>query len=145
MRVTFAHEGIEKVPGHFLEKNSVHWDSGPIPLIWDFQTEKLLGTASELRREENGELTAEIDVDTLDANARALFSDCGTTFFGQIDKDGWTQEDDTGLQRISDVKVRALVMSPNMPWRNPPIDGSATDVETEIENDSASAASTEAG
>lgn len=65
MRYRFAREGVLTVVGkHFFDPESIKWDpSRLIPVVWDNNfgnADAVMGTASEIRREDDGWLTAEI-------------------------------------------------------------------------------------
>lgn len=63
MRKIIAWEGREMVPGVIIEVGALTW-SEPLPIVWSFQHDlsNLLGTARDLRREEDGSITAELDI-----------------------------------------------------------------------------------
>lgn len=64
MRYRFAREGIQTKSGHFLEPEALVWEEKPILVVWgnDFSwPDNILGKATDLRREEDGWLTAEIE------------------------------------------------------------------------------------
>ena len=63
MRYRFAVEGIDTEIGNSLEVGSVKMDepSYPVTLGNNWQLDSVIGKATELRREDNGELTAEIE------------------------------------------------------------------------------------
>ena len=65
MRKIITWEGEEKVPGIIIEKGALTWGDDPIPVCWNFQydIENLLGNATDLRREDDGSITAEITFD----------------------------------------------------------------------------------
>lgn len=69
MRYRFAREGVlTVVNNHFFDPESIRWDSSKlIPVTWEnnfSDPEALMGAASDLRREDDGWLTAEIEWNT---------------------------------------------------------------------------------
>lgn len=121
MRKTIAIEGRSTVPEQFLEVGCLKWDEEkPTPIVWNFMFEKTLGWAKDFRREEDGTITAELDI--TDENAAALFEhgDIVATFYAdQLDIN--IIKDDDG-KRIShsykSARIRAisLVISGMVPW-----------------------------
>lgn len=64
MRYRFAREGVKTVGSKaFFEPESIKWDPDrPIPVTYsnDIRPENFIGSASDIRREEDGWITAEI-------------------------------------------------------------------------------------
>ena len=62
MREVIVYENAYHPALSFLELNSIKWTGEfPIPIAaWESNTHKLLGGASDIRRGEDGEITAEI-------------------------------------------------------------------------------------
>lgn len=64
MRYRFAHEEVETVLERRFEKDSIKWDDRPLPVTRSNNfgdPNDLIGTASDIRRESDGSLTAEIE------------------------------------------------------------------------------------
>lgn len=64
MRHKFAHEGIDTIIGQRWELGSIKFEEDAEYFVtWDnnFSVENIIGKASDIRREDDGTLTAEID------------------------------------------------------------------------------------
>lgn len=130
MRVPIAYEGKATINDQFLEVGCLQWEPDEeFPVVWDFNYAKIVGKAGSLQREDDGSVTALVDMDSLTDGARALFADVGTTLYAS----DVVARNVNGSMHIISARVRELSLTPNVPWRNPPIDGVGEGVETESE------------
>jgi hypothetical protein len=62
MRYRFAREGIDTIIGHHFSPGAIKFEDREYPVTWSnsFMAEDLIGAAKDLRREDDGTLTAEI-------------------------------------------------------------------------------------
>lgn len=111
MRKTISWEGEEKVPGVVLEKGSLQWSEDPIPLVWSFEqsVESVLGTASDLRREDDGRITAEV---TLSENLPNAQSTKNAIEHGDVVLTTWSNNlaeyNNNGVRRIRSATIRSV-------------------------------------
>lgn len=61
-RMTISWEGTEAVPGIIIQPGALRWEDEELPLCWNFDHNELLGVASDIRREDDGQITAEITI-----------------------------------------------------------------------------------
>ena len=62
MRYRFAREGIDTIIGNHLKPYSMLWEQAELPINYNanWTVEALIGVASDIRREDDGQLTAEV-------------------------------------------------------------------------------------
>ena len=62
MRYLFAREGVDTVINNHLRPGSLKWEEESLPITWQGRNtlQDIIGTATELRREDDGCLTAEV-------------------------------------------------------------------------------------
>lgn len=117
MRKVICYENALAVGNHFLLESSVQWDPEKrFPVVWNFSYElhSLLGWATELRREEDGSITAELEI-VDEANVKLIEDeDLPVTFEGNEVR----EEMHDGVREISNVKIRGIsvVLQPAVPW-----------------------------
>lgn len=113
MRKIIAWEGEEKIPGQVLETGALKWnDDKPIPVTKsaDWDVTSVIGTATDLRREDNHTITAEIELNEEFAPAIADMSFtvyCNQVKGSDVSKEPW---------RISSARIRAIFFAPTVPW-----------------------------
>lgn len=113
MRKIIAWEGEEKVPGQFLEVGSFKWGNEPIVVTknteWD--ADSVIGEATDLRREDNGSVTAEIK---LQEGFTILLDDLSFTVYcndlKSIGSRGFPPS------RLSSARIRAIFADTSVPW-----------------------------
>lgn len=66
MRYRFAREGIDTIIGNHLEPGALTWSEVGLPVSWNanWYSNNLIGMASDIRREDDGWLTAEVKWNT---------------------------------------------------------------------------------
>jgi hypothetical protein len=63
MRHTICHEDVEMVAGQFIAKDALRWEDEKITISWNFDFQQPpIGYASDFQREDDGAITAEIDL-----------------------------------------------------------------------------------
>lgn len=117
MRKPICYENALGVADHFLLEGSVKWEDGKkIPLVWNFgyDVNSLLGHAQDLQREEDGAITAELNIN--DLSVADLFKEdlIAATFQGSEVQ----EELCDGIRVFHNVLVRtvSLVSLPQVPW-----------------------------
>lgn len=114
MRKTIAREGEEWIPGQLLEVGSLKWGDEPIPVTksaeWD-DLESLIGTATDLRREDDESVTAEIELNEEFASAIADMS--FTVYCNEVKSIGPRE---VRPWRITSARIRAIFFAPTVPW-----------------------------
>lgn len=85
MRMVIAHEGVDL--GYFINKGALYWEEESFPVVTgvSFSVDRInhpIGTATELRREEDGKITAEISVPEYEES---------------VAREGWSFEDMFGF------------------------------------------------
>lgn len=108
MRQKIAHEGAEYVRGQVVEHGAFVWEEDiDLPVIFSNEwpgMEQMVGWASDIRREEDGVITAEIS--WIDQTYE------GTTVFcldAMI-----THEDD--LMVVRHARITRVFIAPDVPW-----------------------------
>lgn len=118
MRKIIAIEGRDTVPGQFLEPSCLKWNEGEVyPLVWNFSWERPpIGTATDIRREDDGTLTAELTITDEQALALMEHGDGSATFYANEVASTLVKNDQgevTGRRYIS-CQLRALSLVPQM-------------------------------
>jgi hypothetical protein len=119
VREIISWEGEEKLKGVLFEKGSLTWGDRDIPVFWDYDLSRPpLAFASDLKREGDGSVTAEINMtDTEDAKQAGpliVRGEAGCAILAnEIVK---TVED--GVQRVSSGSIKAIgvVSRNNLAW-----------------------------
>lgn len=120
MRYRFAREGITTVLDVHFEPGSLRWEEDKIPVTWQagMQIGDLLGTASDLQREDDGWLTAEF---TWNDNEKSVNLDAildkdvfMTVFCNEI-----VEQDrriSGRVRRVSSARLRHIFATIGNPW-----------------------------
>ena len=111
MRKRICYEDALVFGDQFLIEGSVNWDEdAQLPLVWDFgvDTKSLLGHATDLRREEDGAITAELTFQDPKNEALAEAEDLSATFFA----DEVGQETHDGVQVFYRLRLRKIAIVP---------------------------------
>lgn len=115
-RHIISREGVvEDFDKTLLEVGSLTWDEGRVPVGWEFKWDGqfLLGYAENLRREENGDITAEITF-----QERELEVHSGREFLGAtVYASSVVQKMSKGVRVISGAKVKGVAITMGVPWR----------------------------
>jgi len=119
MREIISWEGEEKLKGIFIEKDALTWDDKGIPVVWNYEMDRMpMGRATDIRREPDGSITAEITLndheDAVHAGPMLVLGDVGCAIWAnEIVK---TVED--GVQHVSHGNVKAIgvVLRDNLAW-----------------------------
>lgn len=113
MRKIIAWEGDEMVPGQILEINSLKWSNEPIPVTRhaDDWAQPPIGNAGDLRREDNGSITAEIElIEELDV----ILNDMSfTVYCNEVKALG---PRDVRPLRVTTARIRAIFSDTTVPW-----------------------------
>ena len=131
MRAVICYEGYDNDFGQFLMPGSLKWEEGKgYPVVWEYQfdsPESLLGTATDFRRSEDGEITAEITgdkiVETLNkANAdigRSSILESSSTHYGLTiyGNEVVKQKYDASFYIIDNLSLKACAIA-NVPWNS---------------------------
>jgi hypothetical protein len=89
-RYIICQEGKENVPGQFLLDGSMNWGEDKIWVSWNFNhQDPKIGYASDIRREEDGWITAEIE---LFEQYQSLIDVAGFTVFITKVEDHWWKD-----------------------------------------------------
>jgi hypothetical protein len=120
MRKTICIEGDEyPINGRIIEKGALGWpEDKKLPLCWSFNhdIEHVLGNASDLRREEDGRITAELTFNDSEAgqNAKAVLEhgDASATIYAN------QLVEDRKSKRVSAATIRSVevVVGGLVPW-----------------------------
>lgn len=109
MRKTVAIEGRPTTDGRLIENNALWWTDDPVT-IYTYAPGSghpvLLGKAIHFRREDNGEITAEIELE------RAMGEDESLAVF-LLDLDGSNED---GLLRIRRGRIYDLMLTRGWAW-----------------------------
>ncbi|HEY5443375.1 MAG TPA: hypothetical protein VIJ87_02680 [Pyrinomonadaceae bacterium] len=109
MREIISWEGEEKLKGIFIEKDALTWDDKGIPVVWNYEMDRLpMGRATDIRREPDGSITAEITLtdteDAVHAGPLLVTGDVGCAMWAhEIVK---TVKD--GVDHVSHGKIKAV-------------------------------------
>lgn len=68
-RTTICYEGTTANSGKYVEIGALHWLDAPLPILRD---QKIVGTASNIEREDGGGITAEVSMDLSDFDINAV-------------------------------------------------------------------------
>lgn len=105
-RVVIAFEGKMVIEGFYLKPAALWWDEAPLPITHDPTQAHPLGWATDLRRESDGSITAEV-------NDLELPEGVGATIYCTD-----VQEEYDNSQRVvSGARVRCLFLTSDVPWR----------------------------
>lgn len=121
MRKIISWEGAEKVPHVIFEKDALTWGDEPLPLVWNFQhndVKALLGNASDLRREEDGSITAELTFnDTEQGNQAQSLAEHGDIAFTTWSNDLIFRRD-KAMKVVSNARIRSVsaVLTDQVGW-----------------------------
>lgn len=107
MRSIIAQENGEPITGRVIEADALVWSEGPIPItVYPFQKPStILGAATELRREDNGDITAEVgDLEPpLGSGFTISANELLTKRVGRVEK-------------ITHARIREIFISDGLPW-----------------------------
>lgn len=117
MRKVIGYENALGVGNHLLLEGSVKWEvDKQFHIVWnfDYTVNNLLGHASDLRREDDGAITAELDFRDADIAELVKRDNLPATFEGN----DVVQEVFDGVRVFHSVTVRgiAIVAPPSVPW-----------------------------
>lgn len=109
-RHIISYEGVdEEFNRTHLKVGSLTWPDSPVPVIWNFglmNPDDLLGHATDFRREETGEITAEISFNNTDKSAR--IADLKEELYATIYARDVAQKMKRGIKVISYCKIAAI-------------------------------------
>lgn len=111
-RKIIAFEGRVMIPGQLIESGSLTWGDERIPVTRYARTgdiSDLLGYATELRREDDGSITAEVDAGEYTV---LLEKDVAVTI--TIKPAVWEEVD--GVKHVTAGKIVEVFMTPDVPW-----------------------------
>lgn len=116
MRKTICIEGKKTVPGQFLETGSLKWEEGKqYPITWEYKHDKIYGWASDIRREDDGTITAELDIEDGTALALLEHRDVSATIYGN--KLVGTKDEEVGMSYSSvNLLSISLVVAHTVNW-----------------------------
>lgn len=130
MRYRFAREGITTILDVHLVEGSLQWDDDKlIPVLWenDFSTQGILGQAHDLRREDGGWLSAEIDWTNEDKSPAVVeLIDHGDLFL-TIYATNVTEQDrraSGGHRHVQQAELRSIYTTMNDTWVDKELGGS---------------------
>lgn len=110
MRHIIGVEGRQVLPNQFVELGACVWPDEAIPVETYLEqwVARLVGRATDIRREDDGTLTAEIDVEIPKGLAATLYCD-GLSY----DKERYNE---TGIMIITSCRIRSVFLSSGVPW-----------------------------
>lgn len=100
VRVTFGFENKLSRDGRFLETEAVWWEGEPIPVLDATKNYAIVGKATDIRREEDLSLTAELDVEPPEGHALGF------------DLSNLSSSTKSGVLRITHARLRAITVIP---------------------------------
>lgn len=114
MRYRFAREGVKTVVGdHVFMPSSIQWEGSiPVCLNNDFRQSDVIGVATDLRREDEGWLTAEIEwasdmgLDVGTVNQTSFLTIYGNQLF----------RSENDAKEITNITLRSLFLTEGDPW-----------------------------
>lgn len=115
-RHIICREGVlETFNNTLLEPESIWWDEGRIPLAWDFRwdAEHLLGYCEDLKREKNGDITAELTFVQREKEVWEVRHDVGATIYAR----SLVSKMQNGVRVVNGAKVTAVTITLGVPWR----------------------------
>lgn len=109
MRYMISREVHEDIPGVILAENSVQWGEDPIPVQLGFNWEPgaHIGWATDLKRDKNHELTADIQWLT-----DGLPPELGATIYANRVMAHEYRE----IRFVESCILRAIIMTMDIPW-----------------------------
>jgi hypothetical protein len=109
MRQQIAQEIIEAVEGQILDDGCLKWEEGKkYPIFFD--TEAFVGYATDIRREADGVITAEV---SWSGNS----SYKGTTVYATK---AIINRDEDGFMRVKTAELTSLFVATDVPWGDGP-------------------------
>lgn len=122
MRKIIGREGRKDL-NTFIERNALKFDD-VLPLLWNFDTtpDHFLGNASDIRREEDGSVTAELTFNETDRGQQAKTlvenGDCAATFFATNIKEVPRKDRASTARHINEATIRyvSVVIASQVPW-----------------------------
>lgn len=122
MRRIITWEGVYTIPQTFIEKGALTWDNEPLPVTAQNGTE-ILGRATDLRREEDGTITAELTFLDETENQKAAQSllengDLSTTIFAKPVTEKRRESPNEAVRYITAGRIRSiyLVLPNQVSW-----------------------------
>lgn len=118
-RMTISWEGAEAVPGIIIQPGALRWEDEELPLCWNFDHNELLGQASEIRREDDGRITAEITIYEQTDNqkhAQAIVDHGDTPATVYVTDLTEKREDDKRIVESGRIRSVNLVPPGNVSW-----------------------------
>jgi hypothetical protein len=120
-RQIICYEGVEKVSGQLIEVGALKWEEGKdYPVVWAFNfAGPPIGNARDIRREEDGSVTADVDIHDERMTQNDLLQDFAVTISGSNTEVKIDQE--RNLNTFSSVKLRGLSLVIHglhgVPWK----------------------------
>ena len=121
MRYIICQEGVESVPGQYVPIGAMEWSEElKIPVTWNFN-DKIIGVGTDIRREENGVITAEIellheDKKYIEGLLKKMDDWCFSTFMSPAYFHRWKD-----ILWITRAQIRGLAIVPEYSfWSNKP-------------------------
>jgi hypothetical protein len=108
VRHIICFEGKEKVPGQFIAVDALTWLDGDIPVLANFDDSQLIGYGTDIRREKNGSLTAEITL--LDGEKVPKGMAVSIKMY-EVDYHNWRE-----VLWITKGEIRSMALIPDMYW-----------------------------
>jgi len=108
VRRIISWEGEEKVPGILIEKGALVWEE-PIPISLNGLHEMPIGLAWNVRREEDGSITAEFERKA----GPEIGEDVKFTIYAsevKLDKEKWAYD---GFRHVTHARVREIFSVPD--------------------------------
>lgn len=103
-------EGVEYWGHYLIAPGALKWDGDELPVTWvrHGELEKLIGKATDIRREEDGRITVDLH---LDGEYRELEKDLTPSFYatGIEPKDLYSQT----VPTVTSAHLRSIIMIPN--------------------------------
>lgn len=109
MRVPICYEGKETVKGQLITPGALTWSDDPIPIsVGSDWSKPPIGYATDLRREDDGTITAEVpDLDILS-------NEWGLSIWANETIEGHESTED--LRVVDSGHLRAVFWSTDIPW-----------------------------
>lgn len=106
MRKTIASEGVPKPDGRKLKLDALFWRDDEIP-ITNGLMDNIVGKATDIRREPNGVITADLSIDPGDCEI--------VLYLNNIVIEPWQSQLVVANQTITKARLRAIVLGPKAP------------------------------
>jgi len=117
VRHIIAFEGRETVPGQFLEHGSLKWDEDTkLIVVWQANFDdprNIIGTGTDIQRDENGVLTAEIEWNDPEKMEQLAKDVAVTIWANEVNAD---RDKETDNITVHSAKIKALLTTPSVPW-----------------------------